>query len=127
MDNPEKLAQMLQQQQAMKFLQFLPGGMANGMQSGNGMASGMQAGMGEMPRMHGPMSDAEAQLMSRPPAEMYGQPMQQGDFTQQPVPMLGAPMQQQGQMARPSAPMPTVGGMGQGAMSNKDLEMMRRR
>ena len=114
MDNPEKLAQMLQQQQLMKFLQSMQGAGAM-----------TDADRGQM--MQGQMSDLDAQLMSRPSAPMYGQPMQQGDFTQQPVPMLGAPMQQQGQMIRPSAPMPTVGGMGQGAMSNKDLEMMRRR
>jgi hypothetical protein len=114
MDNPEKLAQMLQQQQLMKFLQSMQGAGAM-----------TDADIGQM--MQGQMSGADAQLMSRPPAEMYGQPMQQGEFSQQPVPMLGAPMQQQGQMIRPSAPMPTVGGMGQGAMSNKDLEMMRRR
>jgi hypothetical protein len=116
MDNPEKLAQMLQQQQAMKFLQSL-----QGMQGAGAMTD---ADRGQM--MQGQMSDLDAQLMSRPSAPMYGQPMQQGEFNQQPVPMLGAPMQQQGQMIRPSAPMPTVGGMGQGAMSNRDLEMMRR-
>jgi hypothetical protein len=113
MDNPEKLAQMLQQQQLMKFLQSMQGSGAM-----------TEAERGQM--MQGPVSELDAQLMSRPSAPMYGQPMQQGDFTQQPVPMLGAPMQQQGQLVRPSAPMPTVGGMGQGAISNKDLEMMRR-
>jgi hypothetical protein len=44
------------------------------------------------------------------------------------VPMLGGNMQQQN-MQR-SAPMPAANmaqGLGQGAMSNKDLEMMRRR
>jgi hypothetical protein len=119
MDNPERLAKMLEQQQAMKFLQSMQ----------SGMASGYQGAMGEAERgqmMQGPVSDLDAQLLNGQPAPMYGQPMQQGDFSQQPVPMLGAPMQQQGQFGGRSAPMPTVGGMGQGAMSNKDLEMMRR-
>lgn len=119
MDNPEKLAKLLQQQQAMKFLQSMQGGMSSGYQGAMG-----EAERGQM--MQGPASELDAQLMSRPSAPMYGQPMQQGDFTQQPVPMLGAPMQQQGQFGGRGVPMPTVGGMGQGAMSNKDLEMMRR-
>ena len=115
--NPEaqKLAQMLQQQQMQKFLQQLQGAGA------------------------GPMTNADMLRQSHP---MFAQEIPQGEFNQRPVPMLGQPMPQGSMGGRP-APMPTVNGfqgamsdldrrllmqqgMGQGAMSNADYEMMRK-
>jgi hypothetical protein len=79
MDNqdPQKLAQMLQQQQAMKFLQSLQGGMASGMQAGNGM--------GEMERMaQGAMQPQDAmqgQMPAQQPQGDYGMPMPQQSYS----------------------------------------------
>jgi hypothetical protein len=120
--NPEaqKLAQMLQQQQMQKFLQQIQG-------AGSGM---------------GAMSELDRQQMQSQSSPMFAQPMPQGEFNQRPVPMLGQPMPQGSMGGRP-VPMPNVNGfqgamsdldrrmlmqqgMGQGAMSNADYEMMRK-
>jgi hypothetical protein len=109
--NPEaqKLAQMLQQQQMQKFLQSMQGGM-----SGSDMEMAQRA-MAAQP---------DYGMQSVP---MTGQPMQQGQYPQPPVSMFGQAIPQQGAMGARPAPMPMSRGMGQGAMSNADYEMMRRR
>jgi hypothetical protein len=109
--NPEaqKLAQMLQQQQMQKFLQSMQGGMSS---------SDMEMAQ----RAMAPQADYGMQSVP-----MTGQPMQQGQYSQPPVSMFGQAIPQQGAMGAKPAPMPMSRGMGQGAMSNADYEMMRRR
>jgi hypothetical protein len=111
--NPEaqKLAQMLQQQQMQKFLQSMQGA---GAMSGSDMEMAQRA-MAAQP---------DYGMQSVP---MTGQPMQQGQYPQPPVSMFGQAIPQQGAMGAKPAPMPMSRGMGQGAMSNADYEMMRRR
>ena len=125
MDNPEKLAQMLQQQQAMKFLQSLQGGMASGMQAGNGM--------GEMERMaQGAMQPQDAmqgQMPVQQPQGDYGMPMPQQSYSAT-MPTNPPQMDRRGMLQGAVNSLGAQGmgqGLGQGAMSNKDLEMMRRR
>lgn len=107
MDNPEKLAQMLQQQQAMKFLQSMQGG-----QGAMTQADAMQAQQGMAQQ---PMSDQGA--IAAPQVD-YGMPMPQQSYS---ASMPTAP-----QMGRREMLQGAVNSMGQGAMTNKDAAMMRR-
>jgi hypothetical protein len=123
MDNPEKLAQMLQQQQAMKFLQSLQGGMANGMQGAMSEMDRMQMAQGAMQ----PQDAMQGQMPVQQPQGDYGMPMPQQSYSAtMPTPQMDRRGMLQGAVNSLGAQ--GMGqGMGQGAMSNKDLEMMRRR
>lgn len=97
--NPEaqKLAQMLQQQQMQKFLQQLQGA--------------------------GPMSNADMQM-----AQMGQAPMVQPDYSNS-MPMGGVSPRRgmlQGAVSEMDKRNMMQQGMGQGAMSNSDYDMMRR-
>ena len=64
MDNPEKLAEMLRQQQAMKFMQSMQGG-ANGQQGAMGEAERMQYGdMLQMPQPGGTPMQSDMPMVS---------------------------------------------------------------
>ena len=120
MDNPEKLAQMLQQQQAMKFLQSLQGTQGAGAMT---QADAMQA---QQAMAQQPMSDQGA--MAAPQAD-YGMPMPQQSYSAT-MPTNPPQMDRRGMLQGAVNSLGAQGmgqGMGQGAMTNKDLEMMRRR
>ena len=107
MDNPEKLAKMLEQQQAMKFLQSLQGGMANGQQNAMGEAERMQ--------MQGqPNYEAMTPMAQEPMQAQGGMPVinPQGDY--------GMPMQQQNYSANmpTNPPQMTRRGLLQGAINS---------
>jgi hypothetical protein len=138
--DPQKLAQMLQQQQAMKFLQSLQGtgAMSDMDRMQSGIASGMQGAMGEAQRMQ-PSFDGMTQMPQEAavspesimpianPQGSYGMPMPQQSYSaNMPTnPQMGRRDMLQG--AINSLSQQGMGqGMGQGAMSNKDLDMMRR-
>lgn len=119
MDNqdPQRLAQILQQQQAMKFLQGMQG--AGAMTQNDAMlaqdAMPQQAAMQSVMPVTNPQGD-------------YGMPMPQQSFS--------ANMPTNPQMDRRGMLQGAINslgqqkmsqGMGQGAMSNQDAEMMRRR
>jgi hypothetical protein len=129
MDNPEKLAQMLQQQQAMKFLQSLQGGVSSGMQGAMGEAERMQPsfdGMTQMPQEAAMLPESSMPIAN--PQGSYGMPMPQQSFSAN-MP-TNPQMDRRGMLqgAINSLGQQKMGqGMGQGAMSNKDLDMMRRR
>ena len=129
--NPEaqKIAQMLQEQQTQKFLRALQGAGSGAMSDADMLMA--QGVMGGQPNY------------GMQPVPMDGQAMQQGPFMQQPAQMFGRAIPQGGLGGNP-APMPTVNssqgamseldrrmmmqqGMGQGAMSNSDYQMMRKR
>lgn len=102
MDNPEKLAQMLQQQQAMKFLQSMQ----------SGMASGQQSAMGEAERMQ---AQPNYEAMTQLPQD----PMQGGMPVVQPQGDYGMPMPQQSYSANmPTNPQMGRRGMLQGAINS---------
>jgi hypothetical protein len=127
MDNPEKLAQMLQQQQAMKFLQSLQGGMANGMQGAGAMSEmdRMQMAQGAMQ----PQDAMQGQMPVQQPQGDYGMPMPQQSYSAT-MPTNPPQMDRRGMLQGAVNSLGAQGmgqGLGQGAMSNKDLEMMRRR
>lgn len=116
MDNPEKLAQMLQQQQAMKFLQSLQGGMANGMQGAGAMSEMDRMQMAQSAMQ--PQDAMQGQMSVQQPQGDYGMPMPQQSYSES---MPTAP-----QMGRREMLQGALNSMGQGPMSNKDAAMMRK-
>jgi hypothetical protein len=122
MDNPEKLAQMLQQQQAMKFLQSLQGG-ANGQQSAMGAAERMQPnfdGMTQMPQEAAMLPESSMPIAN--PQGNYGMPMPQQSFS--------ANTPTNPQMDRRGMLQGAINSLGQQSMgqsaTNTNPEMMRR-
>jgi hypothetical protein len=133
MDNPEKLAKMLEQQQAMKFLQSMQSGMANGYQGAMGEAERMQM-QGQpnyeamTPMAQEPMQSQGGMPVINPQGD-YGMPMPQQSYSAA-MPTNPPQMDRRGMLQGAVNSLGSQGmgqGMGQGAMSNKDLEMMRRR
>lgn len=118
MDNPEKLAQMLQQQQAMKFLQSMQSGMASGQQTAMGEAERMQAQPNYEAMTQLPQNSMQSGMPIVQPQGDYGMPMPQQSYS--------ANMPTNPQMGRREMLQGAVNSMGQGAMSNQDAAMMRR-
>jgi hypothetical protein len=141
MDNPEKLAQMLQQQQAMKFLKSMQGMQGAGAMSDmdrmqSGMANGMQsAAMGEaqrqpsydnmlqMPQAAGTPMQSDMPVVS--PQGNYAMPMSQ--------PSYSGNMPTNPQMNRRGILQGAINSLGQqtarqgmGAISNQEAQMMQK-
>jgi hypothetical protein len=121
MDNPEKLAQMLQQQQAIKFLKSMQGGMASGMQGAMGQAERQPSydNMLQMPQQAGTPMQGEIPVVS--PQGNYAMPMTQPSYSgNMPTnPQMGRRNMLQGAINNLSQ-------QGQGAMSNQDAAMMQK-
>ncbi len=125
MDNPEKLAQMLQQQQAMKFMQSLQGGMANGMQNaamGEAERQLSYDNMLQTPQAAGTPMQSDMPVVS--PQGNYAMPMSQPSYSSN---MPTNPQMNRRGMLQGAINSLSQQGAGQGAMSNQDAAMMLKR
>jgi hypothetical protein len=126
MDNPEKLAQMLQQQQAIKFLKSMQGGMASGMQGaamGEAQRQPSYDNMLQMPQAAGTPMQSDMPVVS--PQGNYAMPMSQ--------PSYSSNMPTNPQMNRRGMLQGAINSLGQqtarqgmGAISNQEAQMMQK-